>query len=120
MVTNQQIDRSFELQHPTESCIGEKTKFKKIDTSIYKPHYDKMHEKLQTMHAKRILKKRSSTVEPVLGTMINFLNLKRTNARGIKQATKHVLMAALVYNLKKYVGFIAHKRISVPNALEIQ
>ncbi|MBK6642778.1 MAG: transposase [Bacteroidetes bacterium] len=103
-----------------KSCIGEKTKFKKIDNSIFKPHYDKMHEKLQTMHAKRILKKRSSTVEPVLGTMINFLNLKRTNARGIKQAMKHVLMSALVYNLKKYVNFVTRKRISVPVAIDFR
>ena len=103
-----------------KSCIGEKTKFKKIDNSIFKPHYDKMHAKLQTMHAKRILKKRSSTVEPVLGTMINFLNLKRTNARGIKQAMKHVLMSALVYNLKKYINFVTRKRISVPVAIDFR
>jgi hypothetical protein len=41
--------------------------------------------------------------------MINFLNLKRTNARGIKQAMKHVIMSALVYNLKKYVNFVTVK-----------
>ena len=34
---------------------------------------------------------------------------KRVNTRGIKQATKHVLMAALTYNLKKYLKFIARK-----------
>lgn len=100
------------------SCIGEKTKFKKIDNSIYKPLYDRMHVKLQSLYGKRILKKRSSTVEPVLGTMSNFLNLKRTNARGIKQAMKHVLMSALVYNLKKYIRFINNKRISMPAALD--
>ena len=44
---------------------------------------------------------RGSTVEPVLGTMLNFLNPKRVNTRGIKQANKHVMMAALTYNLKK-------------------
>jgi hypothetical protein len=102
------------------SCIGEKTKFKKIDDSIYKPLYDKMHVKLQTLYAKRILKKRSSTVEPVLGTMINFLSLKRVNARGIKQAMKHVLMSALAYNLKKYIKFITRNRISMANELENQ
>lgn len=103
-----------------KSCIGEKTKFKKIDNSIYKPLYDAMHDKLQTLYAKRILKKRSSTVEPVLGTMINFLNLKRVNARGIKQANKHVIMSALVYNLKKYVKFITRKRIRVSAQVEFQ
>lgn len=101
-----------------KSCIGEKTKFKKIDDSIYKPLYDAMHNKLQSLYAKRLLKKRSSTVEPVLGTMLNFLNLKRVNARGIQQAGKHVLMSALSYNLKKYIRFISRKRISVPDAID--
>ena len=32
--------------------------------------------------------------------------MKRVNTRGIKQANKHVLMAALTYNLKKYLTFI--------------
>ena len=82
------------------TCIG-KSDFKKIETSIHKPLYDAMHEKLKSRKAQRIFKKRGSTVEPVLGTMLNFLNLKRVNTRGIKQANKHVMMSALTYNLKK-------------------
>jgi hypothetical protein len=69
-----------------------------------------MHEKLQTPYAKRIFKKRGSTVEPVLGTMLNFLNLKRVNTRGIKQDNKHCLMSALTYNLKKYLKFTKNKK----------
>ena len=89
-------------------CIG-KSDFKKITDSIDKPLYDKMHEKMQTLYAKRMMKRRSSTVEPVLGTLLNFLNMKRVNTRGIQQANKHVLMAALTYNLKKYMKFIRRK-----------
>jgi hypothetical protein len=48
---------------------------------------------------------RSSTVEPVLGILINFLGMKKVNTRGIAQAEKHVLMAALCYNLKKLLKF---------------
>ena len=44
---------------------------------------------------------RSSTVEPVLGTLLNFMGMKKIYARGIEQAEKHVLMASLCYNLKK-------------------
>ena len=86
------------------TCIG-KSDFKKIEHTIYKPQYDAMHEKLQTDYAKRIMKKRGSTVEPVLGTMLNFLNLKRVNTRGIKGANKHVMMSALTYNIKKLMKF---------------
>lgn len=90
-----------------EACCGAKTKFKKIDDSIHKPYYDRMHVKLKSnpAYAKRISKIRSKTVEPVLGTLVNFTNMRRINSRGMAQANKHVLMAALTYNLKKYLKF---------------
>ncbi len=94
-----------------EACCGKTTKFKKIDDSIQKPYYDRMHAKLthNKEYARRMSKIRSKTVEPVLGTLINFMNMKRINTRGIKNANKHVLMAALCYNLKKYMKFIQRK-----------
>jgi hypothetical protein len=60
---------------------------------------------------------RSKTVEPVLGTLMNFLNMRRVNTRGIEQANKHVLMAALTYNLKKYLKFITKKATAQAAAL---
>ncbi|MCF1753428.1 hypothetical protein L0U89_20420, partial [Mariniradius sp. RY-2] len=33
------------------------------------------------------------------------LNMRRINSRGMAQANKHVMMAALTYNLKKYLAF---------------
>jgi hypothetical protein len=99
-----------------------KTNFKKIDDSIHKELYDKMHQKLtqNPEYAKRMVKVRSKTVEPVLGTLINFLNMKRVNTRGIKQANKHVLMAAMTYNLKKYLKFIAKKPKSQAQVVSIK
>jgi transposase len=90
-----------------EQCCGKVSKFKKLDESIHKPLYDKMHKKLTENKAyhRRLVKRRSSTVEPVLGTLINHHNMKRLNSRGMAQANKHVLMAALCYNLKKYLRF---------------
>ncbi len=92
-------------------CCGKVTKFKKLEESIHKPLYDKMHEKLTQNRAyhRRLVKRRSSTVEPVLGTLINFFNLKRINSRGMSQANKHVLMSSLSYNLKKYLRFTVKK-----------
>src|SRR5690606_4998863 len=90
-----------------EQCCGKVSKFKKLDESIHKPLYDRMHQKLTEHKAyhRRLVKRRSSTVEPVLGTLINHHNMKRINSRGMAQANKHVLMAALCYNLKKYLKF---------------
>lgn len=81
-------------------CIG-KSDIKKIEDTVDKPLYDRMHERLQTIKAKQMKKLRSSTVEPVLGTLINYLSMRRVNTRGIKQANKCMIMAAVAYNLKK-------------------
>lgn len=86
------------------TCIG-KSNFKKLDESIDKPYYDQMHERMQTRKAKLYKKLRSSTVEPVLGTLINFMGMRRIWTRGIKQANKFMLCAAIAYNLKKWLNY---------------
>jgi len=90
-----------------QQCCGAVTKFKKIDDSIHKPLYDKMHQKLTENkdYHRKLIKRRSATVEPVLGTLINFMNMRRLNSRGMAIANKHVLMSALTYNLKKLLKF---------------
>ena len=94
-------------------CIG-KSDFKKIEHTVDKPLYDRMHERLLTQKAKRMKKLRSSTVEPVLGTLINYLAMRRVNTRGIGQANKCMLMAAVAYNLKKLLKW---KEIKVQTAV---
>jgi transposase len=91
-----------------DACIG-KLNYKKITDSTDKPLYDRMQQKMQTPLGKKMSKIRGKTVEPVFGTLINFLNMKRANARGIAQANKQVIMATLSYNLKKYLKFITQK-----------
>ena len=89
-------------------CIG-KSDFKKIDDSIDKPYYDRMHRRLQNANREKIRQLRSSTVEPVLGTLVNFLAMRRVNTRGIKQASKCILMSAIAYNLKKLLKWEQRK-----------
>jgi len=81
-----------------------------------------MHKKLtaKKAYAQRMSRFRSSTVEPVLGTLINFLNMRRVNTRGIKLANKHVLMSALTYNLKKYLNFISKRVITMAMAMQTE
>lgn len=98
-------------------CIG-KSDFKKIDDTVDKPLYDRMHQRLQTQKAKGMKKLRSSTVEPVLGTLINYLNLRRVNTRGIRQANKCMLMSAIAYNLKKLLKFKAPNVLTNSKALQ--
>ena len=92
-------------------CCGEKSKFKKISHSEYYQQYQRQHNKLteNEKYAKRMSRLRSSTVEPVLGTLLNFMGMKKIYARGIEQAEKHVLVASLCYNLKKMLKFRSRK-----------
>jgi transposase len=88
-----------------KQCAAGKAKYKKLEHSIHKKQYDKMHARLQSKYAKRMKKLRSSTVEPVLGTLINFRGMRRIWTRGIKSANKFMIGAAIAYNLKKYMKF---------------
>lgn len=89
-------------------CIG-KSDFKKIDDSIDKPFYDRMHARMQTINREKRRRLRSSIVEPVLGTLVNYLAMRRVNTRGIKQANKCIVMSAVAYNLKKLLKWDQRK-----------
>ena len=93
------------------TCIG-KSPEKKITDTFDKPYYDKMHERMQTPYARKMKNLRQSTVEPVLGTLINFLAMRRINTRGIQLANKCMIMAAIAYNIKKMIKFRAPKAIN--------
>ena len=98
-------------------CIG-KSDFKKIEDTVDKPYYDRMHQRLQSPYAKRMKKIRSATVEPVLGTLVNYLSMRRVNTRGLKNANKCMLMAAVAYNLKKLLKFTTPKVMADVKRLE--
>lgn len=87
------------------SCIGERADYKKIEDTADKHLYDAMHQKMQTSYAKVMKNLRQSTVEPVLGTLINFMGLRRIWTRGKEQANKFMLGAATAYNLKKWLNY---------------
>ncbi|QEC66353.1 hypothetical protein FRZ67_03185 [Panacibacter ginsenosidivorans] len=92
-----------------KTCISDKAKTKKVQHSIYKAELERAKARQQTVKARVMKRKRSSTVEPVWGTLINFTGMKRLNARGIKAANKMLLLAATVYNLKKWLRYNAPK-----------
>ncbi len=45
--------------------------------------------------------KQNSTVEPVFGTLTQFMELRKINTMGSKQANKVMYMAAIASNIKK-------------------
>ena len=68
----------------------------------------------RTPYAKRMKKRRQATVEPVLGTLINFMGVRRIWTRGLKGANKFMLGAGAAYNLKKW---LKHKEQNVKMAV---
>ncbi len=77
-----------------------------------------MHYRLQTSKARRLKKLRSSTVEPVLGTLVNFLGMRRVYTKGIKLADKCMVMAAVAYNLKKILKWQSKKSQADAKAMQ--
>jgi hypothetical protein len=73
--------------------------------------------RLKSRWVRRMKGFRQATVEPVLGTLINFMGLRKINTRGIKQALKVMLVAATAYNLKKLLHFNSKSRQTAVMAL---
>jgi hypothetical protein len=78
-------------------CIG-KSLFKTIAVTVDKELFERMRDRLQTQLAKRMKKLRSSTVEQVLGTLVDFLGMRRVYTKGVSLADKCMTMAAIAYN----------------------
>uniref|UniRef100_UPI00034D900E transposase n=2 Tax=Nafulsella turpanensis TaxID=1265690 RepID=UPI00034D900E len=76
------------------SCNG-KSKEKRIDITYFMDEYTRAIERVNSSRGRQMKLLRQSTAEPVFGTLINFMALKRINTRGIIQAEKVILMAAM-------------------------
>ena len=74
-----------------------------------KPLYLRMHERMLTRKAKRLMKRRQATVEPVIGTLINYMGMKRVNTKGLEKANKCMTLSAVAYNIKKLLKHIQTK-----------
>ena len=88
----------------TESCIG-KCKERRIEITYYKEEYERAIARIKSKRGKYLKTKRQSTVEPVFGTLTQFLGMRKVNTLGISGANKCMLLSAVAYNLKKYLRF---------------
>lgn len=87
-----------------DTCIGDK-KYMAVKVTIDKPYYEQMHIRMQSKKASRVMKIRQSTVEPVIGTLVGYLGIKKVYSRGLDQANKCLTMAAVAYNIKKMLKY---------------
>ena len=91
-------------------CLGRTAKEKKFSVTYYKEEYDRNIERVESRQGRYMKAKRQSTVEPVFGTLTQFMGLRKINTIGLQQANKVMHLSAIAYNLKKYLKF-TQKRV---------
>lgn len=86
---------------PFKATCANPVGIKSLEDAASKHLYDQMHERLSNGVDKHMRNLRSGTVEPVLGTLVNFTAMKKVYTKTITSANKCMIMAATAYNLKK-------------------
>ena len=78
---------------------------KKFTITYYREEYERVKQRIKSKRGRYMKSKRQSTVEPVFGTLTQFMGLRKINTIGIKQANKCMLLSGMAYNLKKFLKF---------------
>jgi len=88
------------------ACLGKTAKEKKFSVTYYRAEYERNIARVESKQGRYMKSKRQSTVEPVFGTLTQYMGLRKINTIGIEQANKVMHLSAMAYNLKKYLKFI--------------
>jgi len=89
------------LPHETPMCG--KYKIQKIIGTVYDEQYPRAYGRQRSERGKQMKKLRQSTVEPVFGSPAQFCGPRKIGVPGKAGAQKVMLMAAIAFNLKKYL-----------------
>nr|WP_240625636.1 transposase [Spirosoma pollinicola] len=93
---------------------------RQIIRTAYDPFYRRALERQQSRRGKRMKRLRQRTVEPVLGSLVEYNGLRKVNVRGKAGAHKVMLMAAIAFNLKKYMKFTTQSTLGQAIALKVE
>ena len=88
-----------------ERCLGKSAQEKKFSVTYYREEYERNIQRVESPQGRYMKGKRQSTVEPVFGTLTQFVGLRKINTIGLAQANKAMHLSAIAYNLKKYLKF---------------
>ncbi|WP_235841737.1 IS1182 family transposase, partial [Confluentibacter sediminis] len=86
-------------------CLGKSAQEKKFTVTYYRAEYERNIARVNSPEGRYMKAKRQSTVEPVFGTLTQFMGLRKVNTIGIGQANKCMQLSAIAYNIKKYMKF---------------
>jgi len=98
-------------------CIGKGTE-KRFSIVNHLKEYQRAIARVNSKKGQYYKRKRQSTVEPVLGVLTQFMGMRKVYTKGINNANKQFLMAAIAYNLKKYLKYT--KTVTQPQSEELQ
>ncbi len=86
------------------TCLG-KVNEKQFTVTYYRAEYERNIQRVESREGRYMKGKRQSTVEPVFGTLTQFMGLRKISTIGLEQANKAMHLSAIAYNLKKYLKF---------------
>jgi hypothetical protein len=107
-------------QCPLKPNCAPNSKCRQITRTAYDPFYRRALARQQSRRGKRMKRLRQRTVEPVLGSLVDYYGLRKVNVRGKAGARKVMLMAAVAFNLKKYMKFTTKSTLSQAIALKVE
>jgi len=67
------------------SCLGKSAQEKKFTVTYYRAEYERNIARVKSAEGRYMKAKRQSTVEPVFGTLTQFMGLRKINTIGIQQ-----------------------------------
>ena len=88
---------------PLKSSCVQNMHYKKITRTAYDEQYLRAYTRQHSQRGKQMKKLRQSTVEPVFGSLTQYYGLNKIGVLGKAGAHKVMLMAAIAFNLKKYL-----------------
>ncbi|WP_299761362.1 transposase [uncultured Pontibacter sp.] len=105
-------------QCPSKPTCAPKGRCRKITRTAYDEQYQRAYARQHSRRGMQMRRLRQSTVEPVFGSLVQHYGLRRINVLGKSGAHKVMLLAAVAFNLKKYMKFKPSKAVSMAMALE--
>ncbi|MGI4804472.1 MAG: transposase [Janthinobacterium lividum] len=88
---------------PNKSSCAPNTLRRKITRTVYDEQYLRAYARQHSRRGHQMKKLRQSKVEPVFGSLTQYYGLRRIGVLGRAGAHKVMLMAAIAFNLKKYL-----------------
>ena len=77
-----------------------------LRASVFQSPIERNKKRVNSPQGRFMKGRRQSTLEPVFGTLTQFMALGKVSTLGLEQANKCMHLSAVAYNHKKYLKFV--------------